>query len=74
LLVTPADVAVMFVGPATIPVARPLLLIVALVVSLEVQVAKSVMSKEPLHVDAVAVNWSVLPWVTVLLGAVTVMD
>jgi hypothetical protein len=64
----------MFVVPATIPVARPLLSIVALVVSLEVQVAKSVMTTGPLHVVAVAINWSVLPWVTVGFGGVTAMD
>ena len=64
----------MFVVPGVIPVARPLLSIVALVVSLEVQVAKSVMTTEPLHVSAVAVNCSVLPCVTVGFGGVTAMD
>jgi len=64
----------MFVVPGVIAVARPLLSIVALVVSLEVQVAKSVMTTVPLHVVAVAMNWSVLPWVTVGFGGVTAMD
>jgi len=64
----------MFVVPGVIAVARPLLSIVALVVSLEVQVAKSVMTTEPLHVSAVAVNCRVFPWPTVGFGGVTAMD
>ena len=75
MLVIPTDEAVMFVVlPAVIPVARPELSIVATVVSLEVQVAKSVMTTGPLHVAAVAMNWSVLPWVTVGFTGVTAME
>src|ERR1700674_4596941 len=60
--------------PAVIAVARPLLSIVATVVSLEVQVAKSVMTTGPLHVAAVAMNGSELPWVRVGFTGVTAME
>ncbi len=61
LLVMPPDVAVMFVVPDARGLTKPVLLMVAVAVLLDNQVATFVISCGPLHVVAMALNCTVPP-------------
>jgi hypothetical protein len=63
-LTMPFDDAVMLVVPAVSVEALPLASIVATAVLLESQRATELTSTEPLHVSAVAVKGTAVPWVT----------
>jgi hypothetical protein len=63
LLVIPAAEAVMFVVPIAAPVARPALVIVAVLVSLDAQVNGTPLTVLPLASRAVPLNWDAWPMI-----------